>query len=106
VTFTQVFTTILSPTCGRCHGNDAPMMSFANKTTAYNDLVNVKAMGTSCRSSGETRVVPGSAATSLLYMKVAGTETCGARMPKGLTALSAANIALIQQWINQGAMND
>jgi hypothetical protein len=106
VTFSQVYSTILAPTCSSCHGNDAPMMSFASKATAYADLVGVKSQGSGCKNSGETRVVAGSSATSLLSMKVAGTETCGVRMPKARTPLTATNIALIRSWIDQGAMND
>jgi hypothetical protein len=105
-TFTQVFTSILSPTCNSCHGFDAPNMSFASKSTAYADLVGVSAQGTGCGTSGEKRVVAGSSATSLLYMKVAGTETCGARMPKGKAPLSQANITLIKNWIDEGALNN
>ena len=37
---------------------------------------------------------------------VAGTQTCGVRMPQNRTPLSAANIALIKNWIDQGAMNN
>jgi hypothetical protein len=54
----------------------------------------------------EIRVVPSSSATSLLYNKVNGTQDCGVRMPKGGAALSAANIATIKDWIDQGALND
>jgi len=82
------------------------MLSFGVKATAYSDLVGVAAQGSGCKSSGEKRVVAGSSATSLLYMKVAGTQTCGARMPENKTPLSAANIALIKNWIDQGAMNN
>ncbi len=106
VTFTQVFNTVLSPVCASCHGNDVPNMSFASKSTAYTDLVGVSAQGTSCSSSGEKRVVASSSATSLLYMKVAGTQPCGARMPKNKPALSQANITLIKSWIDDGAQND
>src|ERR1019366_4155144 len=105
-TFTQVFNSILGPACSSCHGIAAPMMSFNVKATAYTDLVGVVAQGSGCGSSGETRGGAGSSATSLLYMKVAGTQTCGVRMPQNRTPLSAANIALIKNWIDQGAMNN
>jgi hypothetical protein len=63
-------------------------------------------MGSSCSTSNMKRVVAGSSATSLLYLKVAGNPPCGSRMPRGRTPLSAANIALIKNWIDQGAMNN
>jgi hypothetical protein len=83
-------------------------MSFASKSTAYKDLVGVSAQGSGCKTSGDKRVVAGSAATSLLYMKVAGTQTCGSRMPEGLrpTDLSQADLATVKSWIDSGALND
>ena len=74
--------------------------------TAYGNLVGVPAAGPSCGVSGELRVVAGSASTSLLYEKVAGTQPCGSRMPLGGSPLSAANIQLFEGWINAGAANN
>jgi hypothetical protein len=41
---------------------------------------------------------------SLLYEKVAGTQPCGARMPRGGPALCDPQIALVKDWIDSGAM--
>jgi hypothetical protein len=89
---------------------------MSTMTLAYMNLVGVKAAGTeppgsaagyvACGTTMEIRVVPSSSATSLLYNKVNGTQDCGVRMPKGGAALSAANIATIKDWIDQGALND
>jgi hypothetical protein len=74
---------------------------MGSQSNAYANLVGVQASGPSCGSTGETRVVPGNSAMSLLYHKVAGTEDCGNTMP---SASQAA--ALIQQWIDEGAPNN
>jgi len=72
---------------------------------SYATLVGVPAMET----CGGVRVVAGSAASSYLYHKVADTTPCdGMRMPRPfevglLVPLSAADIATIQNWINEGA---
>ncbi len=113
-TFTMVYTSVLSSStykCTSCHGDDAPMMSFASKSAAYSDLVGVSAQGRSCGTKSEKRVVAGSSATSLLYAKIAGTQTCGSRMPEasGFTAatnVSTADLALVKSWIDSGALNN
>jgi hypothetical protein len=83
-------------------------MSFASKSAAYKDLVGVSAQGSACATSGDKRVVAGSSAKSLLYMKVAGTQTCGDRMPEGLRPhdLTATDLATVKSWIDSGALND
>jgi hypothetical protein len=130
-TFTNVFNMILSqPTCGsasstgvRCHANPAggavtmSGLSFASQSTAYAQLYEVKAMGEYCATPDAgpvlTRVVPGNAQESLLYLKVAeATPPCGATMPKPLppattvAPLPQAQVTLIEGWINAGAKND
>jgi CHRD domain-containing protein/putative Ig domain-containing protein len=54
--------------------------------------------------SNPPRVIPGSSATSLLYLRVSGVLL--PRMPLGLPPLSAADQTLIQNWIDQGASNN
>jgi hypothetical protein len=119
-TFTEVYA-VITAHCGDCHkGDDSGIkyggLDMSTMSLAYMNLVGVKAAGTeppgsaagyvACGTTMETRVVPGSSATSLLYNKVNGTQDCGVRMPKGDPALSAANIATIKDWIDQGAPND
>jgi hypothetical protein len=83
---------------------------------AYSQLM-MKAMGNvagtaalTCMASGLTRVVPKSAATSLLYNKVnsklmGSPPLCGNAMPAPAAApsLTAAQVATIRMWIDQGA---
>ena len=72
-------------------------LNMANQTTAYNNLVGVTA---NC-GSGNTRVVSGDSAASLLYTKLAGTQTCGSSMPFG--AIWSGDLALVFDWIEGGA---
>ncbi len=119
-TFTQVYA-IVTAHCGDCHkGTDSGIkyggLNMSTMALAYMNLVGVKAAGTeppgspagyvACGPTGETRVVAGDSGASLLYNKVNGTQDCGVRMPKNGAALSAANIATIKAWIDQGALNN
>lgn len=112
-TFTEVYSQIISNSsvgCLNCHvpgqiGVTDGTLDMSSQATAYTNLVGVAAGGSGCKGDG-TRVVAGDAATSLLYMKVAGTQTCGSRMPLDGTPLSQAQITEIQDWIAGGALND
>jgi len=69
---------------------------------AYNNIVNVQSSQIMM-----LRVAPGDTVNSLLYRKI--TETMppvGDRMPAGRPPLSAANIAIIRDWIVAGALNN
>jgi hypothetical protein len=111
--FSQVYSTIISSQCLPCHsvgtGATEGMLDMSTEPTAYTNLVGVKAKGLgACSTSKLTRVVPGSAQTSLLYEKVESKLTqlnppCGDSMPDDATTLSQAQVDLIQTWINEGA---
>ncbi len=85
VTFTEVSQQILQPKCVGCHsgGNQPNLSSYAGfaTNTAY--------------------VVPGNPSASALYDAVQS----GA-MPQGGPPLSADQVALIGNWISQGALNN
>jgi hypothetical protein len=94
---------ILTNNCiSSCHtpGGIAPFSLQGGVSRA--NLVNVQAVS-SCTS--EKRVLPGNAATSVLYKKISGTS-CGNRMPLNLAPLSQADIDKIRDWIDQGAQNN
>jgi hypothetical protein len=84
-------------------------LDLSSPDTAYMNLVGVRAAGAACDTSGLTRVVAGSAAQSLLYDKLDSKTTavaapCGSPEPEGSeSALSAADMAMIETWINEGA---
>ena len=52
-------------------------------------------------------VAAGDSSQSYLYHKIAGTHSSvggsGSQMPKGASPMSAADIATVEQWINDGA---
>lgn len=102
-TWTTVYNTVLRPYCGGCHsgfrGSGGWNMGFS-AATGYTSLVGVTARY--CTS--HARVTPYDAANSGLYMTLVG-ATCGSQMPPRST-LSAAQIAVVGDWINDGAFND
>jgi len=51
-------------------------------------------------------VKAGDADSSLLVQKVKGTQTIGARMPRGGAPLAAADIQKIADWVAQGAKDN
>jgi hypothetical protein len=85
-------------------------LDLSSQAAAYANLQE-SAAGVACNTSGLKRVVPGDAATSVLFEKVASANpSCGAQMPFGCagtgTCLSAAKVKDIEDWINDGAKND
>ena len=50
------------------------------------------------------RVAPGDPAMSHLSKKLAGTQTCGSRMPLGGPFLSAGLQQVVDDWIRGGAL--
>ena len=76
------------PKCTSCHS--------AGAAAAGIDLTSYAST-----TSSIAIVVPGNAAASGLYV-----ETANASMPLGAPALSAAEIKAIQDWINDGALNN
>ena len=99
ISFSNQIQPIFNNQCVSCHGSYGGLSLAAG--TSYSHLVNVQAQS-SCTS--QKRVLPSDAANSVLYNKVSGT-TCGNQMPPGGT-LNANDIAVIQDWINQGANNN
>ena len=105
VTFTQVYNAFLQIdpsvglSCIDCHdSNGFGGLDMPTEAIAYQSLVGVTA---TC-GSGNTRVVAGDAAASLLYQKLAGTQTCGQSMPFGATW--SGDLALVFDWIEGGAL--
>lgn len=87
--------------CSGCHGASGGLnLSAAN---AYNNLVGVDAAG----CSGEVRVIAGNAENSYLIKKIEGRQGagCGGTMHPSVS-ISATNIAIIRQWIDDGALNN
>lgn len=115
-TFSAIFSEILTKgatgNCmfAACHGgepdpavNGGLQIKAGDKAGAYKNLVNAKSPGMVC--SGKTYVVPGDSEGSLLYQKLLDAPPCGAKMPIG-SPLTAAQIAQIAKWIDDGAMDN
>jgi hypothetical protein len=92
----QVFT----PICTVCHaGANAPEGLRLDAANSYNLLVGVPSVEVPSLS----RVKPGDPDNSYIIQKLEGHAAVGARMPFGGPYLSGAVIAVIRQWITDGA---
>lgn len=101
VSFASQIQPIFTTSCvnAGCHpGGGAPFSLAVGES--YENLVNQNATGGPCR--GQSRVAPGDANNSVLVKRLEG-SSCGNRMPLGGSALPAAQIQLIRDWISQGA---
>jgi len=100
VSFSQHIQPIFNANCIGCHGGSGGLYLTAGQS--YSNLVNIQALA-GCTT--EMRVLPGNAASSVLYKRISG-AACGDQMPRGGNPLSAADIQKIVDWINQGAQNN
>ena len=66
---------------------------------SYGNIVNVA----SKEVPALMRIEPGDPDNSYLVQKIEGTAAVGGRMPLGGNMLPIATIALIRQWIDEGA---
>jgi uncharacterized protein YjdB len=84
---TQIVPLFATYGCSGCHGGSGGYFvnSYANTVT---------------------RVTPGNAAASVLWQKVSGNQTSGSQMPQGGPTMSQTDQDKIQNWINQGALNN
>ena len=106
-TFSEVYSTILSMRCS-CHNGSSHSTGFfmnADETTAYNNLVNVD----SFENAGMDRIEPGDADGSYLVNKIQGTAASvggsnGSQMPLSGGPLSQADIDLVRDWVDGGAV--
>jgi hypothetical protein len=109
VSFANQLQPILNASCtsAPCHDTNMPQQGL-NLTAglAYRALVNVNSTQSTC--SSYKLVLPGQPDQSYLISKLAGSGACftGSRMPKGGSALSAADVQLFRDWIANGAPNN
>src|SRR5215470_13759495 len=73
-TFTNVYTQVIGPVCGTCHGPGQiglleGNLDMSTQAAAFANTVNVPASGILCNGKG-TRIVPGQPAESVLYLKL------------------------------------
>jgi hypothetical protein len=102
-TFSSIQSKVLTPICTMCHsGAAAPLGLRLDENSSYALLVNAP----SVQAPSLLRVEPGDADASYLVQKLEGTATEGGRMPLGQPALPNETIAVIRQWIANGAQDD
>jgi len=94
--------TVFTPSCALAGCHDAATqiqgLDLSSTDASFADLVGVDSFCT------KVRVVPNNVTASYLVDKVGdGAAFCGAVMPQGLPALTAQQLQLIRDWINQGA---
>jgi hypothetical protein len=110
VTFTQVYSQIISQRCTDHHSGADPSggLDMSTQSLAYQHLVGVAALGAPCSDEDPvpTLVVADEHTASLLWQKVAGQQKCGDQMPQGGPYLTTAQINQIAEWIDDGAQND
>jgi hypothetical protein len=104
VSFSDLYTGIIATGCS-CHNGGAGGLDLSSRDLAYASLVSVPS--TSC--FGEQRVVPGDAEASVLFHSLSHTSMIFCEvptMPRGSDQLSAAQLAQLGAWINDGARDD
>jgi len=108
VTFsTQIQQQILNPACVACHTDEGRTPAGGlnlRSGVSHGQLVGVASVG----KAGAIRVIAGNASGSYLIQKLEGaSDIVGLRMPRnGPPYLTTEQVALIRQWITNGAPNN
>lgn len=108
VSFSTDIQPLLSTACTGCHSPGGAAMLAGipmdlRAATAYEDIVNQP----SVQDATWTLVAPRNAQASLLFQKISSDDPpVGDRMPRFAPPLSAAQIELIRDWIDQGALDN
>lgn len=101
-TFQSIQDRVFTPVCTGCHaGAAAPLGLRLDEGASYALLVNAA----SVEVPSLRRVQPGNPNASYLIQKLEGTAAVGGRMPLNGPPLPASTIAIIRQWITDGAPN-
>jgi len=99
--FDSIQSHVFTPICTVCHiGASAPHGLRLDAASSYNLLVGVP----SDEVPSLLRVKPGDPSNSYVIQKLEGHAAVGERMPLGGPYLSGDVIAVIRQWITDGAM--
>ena len=99
-TFQSIQDNVFTPACTGCHaGAAAPLGLRLDEGASYALLVNAP----SVEVPALQRVQPGNPDASYLIQKLEGTAAVGGRMPLNGPPLPAETIAVVRQWITNGA---
>lgn len=104
-TLSEIQQQIFTPNCATsgCHAGASPAQGMnLSDGQAFSNIVNVA----SAEVPSLNRILPNDTINSYLIQKVQGTAAVGSRMPLGGTALSAAQIQLLTDWVNDGASDN
>ena len=106
-TLSSLQTNIFTPRCSGCHsgsGSSLPGAMDLSAGSTFGATVSQPAI----TGTGLTRIAPNDPAGSLLYRKIAGTQTGGegGRMPQSGCCLTTQQIADVEAWINAGAQDN
>jgi hypothetical protein len=100
--FQSIQANVFTPICTQCHvGANAPEGLRLDAANSYGALVGVP----SNQVPSTLRVKPGDPGGSYLVQKLEGRAAVGGRMPLDQPELPDATIAVIRQWIADGAPN-
>jgi hypothetical protein len=98
--FQSIQDNVFTPICSVCHaGGAAPQGLRLDAVNSFAMLVGVP----SAEVSSLLRIKPGDPDNSYLVQKIEGHAAVGAQMPFGGPPLPAATIAVIRQWVTDGA---
>ena len=99
-TLASIQDNVFTPICTACHtGGGAPQGLQLDAGVSASKLINVPVP----RDPNQIRVIPGDPDNSFLIHKLEGTQNIGQRMPLGGPFLDPSTIAVIRQWIANGA---
>ncbi|MGB8692276.1 MAG: hypothetical protein WCD08_02055 [Steroidobacteraceae bacterium] len=99
--FDSIQRNVFTPICTTCHaGSNAPQGLHLDAANSYSQLVGVA----SVEVPALLRVKPGDPGSSYIVQKLEGHAAVGAQMPFGGPPLPTATIAVIRQWISDGAL--
>jgi methionine-rich copper-binding protein CopC len=99
--FDSIQAHVFTPICTACHaGATAPEGLRLDAANSYNLLVDMA----STQSPSTLRVAPGNPGASYIIQKLEGTAAFGERMPFDGPYLPASTVAVIRQWIAEGAL--
>jgi len=99
--FQSIQDNVFTPICSVCHaGGAAPQGLRLDAVNSYSMIVGVP----SSEDSSLFRIKAGDPDRSYLVQKIEGHASVGAQMPFGGPPLPAATIAVIRQWVSDGAL--
>jgi methionine-rich copper-binding protein CopC len=99
--FQSIQANVFTPICSVCHaGGAAPQGLRLDAVNSYSMIVGVP----SAEDPSVLRIKAGDPDNSYLVQKIEGHASVGAQMPFGGPALPAATIAVIRQWVSDGAL--